>query len=109
MWTIKQSGQFKRALKREAKGPHRQALQSHFVSIVAALANDHPLAEKHRDHALTGDKAHKLAARLRGVRNLDDLYLSLVSEWRDPATDKRTWLAPVQSLLRRLCAAHTCL
>ena len=32
-----------------------------------------------------GDKAHKLAARLRGVRNLDDLYKSLVSEWQDPA------------------------
>jgi asparagine synthase (glutamine-hydrolysing) len=32
-----------------------------------------------------GDKAHKLAARLRGVRDLDDLYLSLVSEWQDPA------------------------
>ncbi len=32
-----------------------------------------------------GDKAHKLAARLKGVRNLDDLYLSLVSEWQDPA------------------------
>ena len=32
-----------------------------------------------------GDKAHNLAARLRGVRNLDDLYLSLVSEWQDPA------------------------
>ena len=32
-----------------------------------------------------GDKAHKLPARLRGVRNLDDLYLSLVSEWQDPA------------------------
>jgi asparagine synthase (glutamine-hydrolysing) len=32
-----------------------------------------------------GDKAHKLAARLSGVRNLDDLYLSLVSEWQDPA------------------------
>lgn len=35
--------------------------------------------------ARAGDKAHKLAARLRGVRNLDDLYLSLVSEWQDPA------------------------
>ena len=32
-----------------------------------------------------GDKAHKLAARLRDVRDLDDLYLSLVSEWQDPA------------------------
>ena len=36
--------------------------------------------------ASAGDKAHKLAARLGGVRNLDDLYLSLVSEWQDPAS-----------------------
>ena len=35
--------------------------------------------------AQAGDKAHKLAARLRGVRDLDDLYLSLVTEWQDPA------------------------
>ena len=35
--------------------------------------------------ANAGDKAHKLAARLRGVRDLDDLYVSLVSEWQDPA------------------------
>ena len=35
--------------------------------------------------ARAGDKAHKLGARLRGVRNLDDLYLSLVSEWQDLA------------------------
>ena len=32
-----------------------------------------------------GEKAHKLAARLSGLENLDDLYLSLVSEWQDPA------------------------
>jgi len=32
-----------------------------------------------------GDRAHKLAVRLGGVHNLDDLYNSLVSEWRDPA------------------------
>ena len=36
--------------------------------------------------ARAGDKAHKLAARLRGVRNMDDLYRSLVSEWQDPAS-----------------------
>jgi asparagine synthase (glutamine-hydrolysing) len=35
--------------------------------------------------ALVGDKAHKLASRLRNVSNLDDLYFSLVSEWNDPA------------------------
>jgi asparagine synthase (glutamine-hydrolysing) len=28
-----------------------------------------------------GDKSHRLAARLRDVRTLDDLYRSLVSEW----------------------------
>ena len=60
MRTIKQSGQFKRDLKREAKGPHRQALQRDFVTIVAALANDQPLPEKYRDHALTGEwKDHR--------------------------------------------------
>lgn len=32
-----------------------------------------------------GHKAHKLAERLRHVRSADDLYRSLVSEWRDPA------------------------
>ena len=60
MRTINQSSQFKRDLKREAKGPHRQALQRDFVTIVSMLANDQPLAEKHRDHALTGDwKDHR--------------------------------------------------
>ncbi|MCP9910752.1 asparagine synthase (glutamine-hydrolyzing) [Cyanobium sp. BA20m-p-22] len=33
-----------------------------------------------------GHKAHKLAERLVHVRTPDDLYRSLVSEWRDPAT-----------------------
>ena len=32
-----------------------------------------------------GDRFHKLAARLGGVQNLDELYNSLVSEWQDPA------------------------
>jgi len=39
-----------------------------------------------RRFVLLGDKAHKLAARLRNVRDLDDLYFSLVSEWNDPAS-----------------------
>jgi asparagine synthase (glutamine-hydrolysing) len=32
-----------------------------------------------------GDKAHKLAARLNDVKNIEELYLSLVTEWQDPA------------------------
>jgi mRNA interferase YafQ len=55
MRTIRQSGQFKRDLKRESKGQHRKALQAEFVSIVATLASDEPLEPRHRDHALTGD------------------------------------------------------
>ena len=60
MRTIKQSGQFKRDLKRESKGQHRQILQSEFVSIIAALAADSPLELRLRDHALSGDwKNHR--------------------------------------------------
>ena len=35
--------------------------------------------------ARAGANAHKLAARLSSVRDMDDLYKSLVSEWQDPA------------------------
>jgi asparagine synthase (glutamine-hydrolysing) len=38
-----------------------------------------------KNFARAGDRAHKLAARLGGVHNLDELYNSLVSEWQDPA------------------------
>ena len=48
-----------------------------------------------RGIARVGDKAHKLAARLRGVQDMDDLYLSLVSEWQDPAQVVRGEGAPV--------------
>ena len=32
-----------------------------------------------------GEKAHKLGARLSKVRNMDDLYASLVTEWPEPS------------------------
>jgi asparagine synthase (glutamine-hydrolysing) len=38
-----------------------------------------------RGIAHAGDKIQKMARVLRNVRKLDDLYLSLVSEWEDPA------------------------
>ncbi len=83
MRTIKQTGQFKRDLKREAKGPHRAALVSDFVSIVEALARDEPLAEKHRDHALTGDwkdhrDCHVKPDLVLIYRKPDDTVLQLV-------------------------------
>ena len=60
MRTIEPTGQFKRDFKREAKGPHSQTLQVDFTDIITALANDLLLADKHRDHALTGEwKDHR--------------------------------------------------
>ena len=60
MRTIEPTGQFKRDFKREAKGAHRQKLQVDFTDIITALANDLPLADKHHDHALTGEwKDHR--------------------------------------------------
>ncbi|MEQ1726200.1 MAG: type II toxin-antitoxin system YafQ family toxin [Sphingopyxis sp.] len=60
MRTIRQSGQFKRDLKRESKGRHCKILQSDFVAIVDSLARDEPLEPHHRDHVLTGDwKDHR--------------------------------------------------
>ncbi|MCI5180295.1 MAG: asparagine synthase (glutamine-hydrolyzing) [Candidatus Electrothrix sp. AW3_4] len=34
--------------------------------------------------ARAGEKMHKLGQRLQGVRNIDDFYLSLLTEWRRP-------------------------
>jgi len=83
MRTIKQSGQFKRDLKREAKGPHRQTLQREFVHLVEALANDQPLAEKYRDHALGGEWQDHRDCHIKPdlvliYRKPDDAVLQLV-------------------------------
>ena len=55
MRTIERTNQFKRDYKREAKGQHRTSLDNAFIEAVKLLANDMPLPEKYRDHALTGD------------------------------------------------------
>ena len=60
MRTIEHTSQFKRDYKRELKGQHRSVLENDFAEILTALADDQSLAEKHRDHALTGDwKDHR--------------------------------------------------
>ncbi len=60
MRVINQTGQFKRDLKREAKGLHRVVLAKEFTHIVKSLALDELLSEKYRDHALSGDwKDHR--------------------------------------------------
>lgn len=65
MRTIRQVTQFKRDLKREAKGLHSFALAREFVTIIETLANDKPLADKFRDHALVGDWKDHLDCHIR--------------------------------------------
>jgi mRNA interferase YafQ len=60
MRTIERTTQFKKDFKREAKGQHRATLAQDLVSILNALAEDQPLAERHRDHALAREwKDHR--------------------------------------------------
>ena len=83
MRTLEQSRQFKRDLKREAKGPYRKALSSDFMAILKVLTNDEPLAEKHCDHALTGNwkdhrNCHVKPDLVLIYRKPDDAVLQLV-------------------------------
>ena len=60
MRTIERTSQFKRDYKREAKGQHRDTLAGEFGAVLAALTEDQPLVEKHRDHGLSGSwKDHR--------------------------------------------------
>jgi len=55
MRTIERTGQFKRDYKRESKGRHMATIDADLLAVLALLANDRPLEDRHRDHALTGD------------------------------------------------------
>jgi mRNA interferase YafQ len=60
MRTIERTPQFKKDYKRESKGQHRGTLAKDFLAILTTLAEDQTLAERHRDHALTGEwKDHR--------------------------------------------------
>ncbi|AJE23515.1 type II toxin-antitoxin system YafQ family toxin [Azotobacter chroococcum] len=60
MRAIKQTSQFKRDLKREAKGQYQATLEDDLMPVLEALAQDHPLDIRHRDHALSGNwKDHR--------------------------------------------------
>ena len=60
---------------RRALGAGLTALPSDTINRLAG-----PLARR-AGIAQPGDKAHKLGRRLRETRSMDDLYVSLVSEW----------------------------
>jgi asparagine synthase (glutamine-hydrolysing) len=53
--------------------------------------------------ALPGDKAHKLGRRLRGVGSMDDLFISLVTEWPDAAGMLVNGVIPPNLLDQREC------
>lgn len=55
MRQIEPTNAFKRDYKRESKGKYKVILESEFANIVQALAKDEPLAERYRDHPLTGE------------------------------------------------------
>lgn len=67
----------------------RQALCSVIQTVPiegwdALSSSVHALRPSSLNLTQAGKKAHKLATSLNGVRNMDDLYKSLVSEWKDP-------------------------
>ncbi len=83
MRTIKQSSQFKRDLKRETKGHYRQVIKDEFLVFIATLAQDLPLAEKYRDHALVGRWKDHRDCHIRPdlvliYRKIDETVLELV-------------------------------
>jgi mRNA interferase YafQ len=83
MRRIERTGTFKRDYKREIKGPHREALHSVFAAVVTALATDQKLADRHRDHALTGNWKDHRDCHVRPdlvliYRKPDDVTLQLV-------------------------------
>jgi len=55
MRAIERTTQFKRDFKREMKGRHRNTLEADLLAVLRALVGDTPLAEKYRDHPLSGD------------------------------------------------------
>jgi len=55
MRRIEPANAFKRDYKRASKGKYKVALENDFADVVQALAEDEPLAERYRDHALTGE------------------------------------------------------
>ncbi len=54
MRAIERTTQFKRDFKREMKGRHRATLEAALTNVIHVLANDAPLADRYRDHSLSG-------------------------------------------------------
>jgi len=55
MRRIERTNAFRRDYKRESRGHRRHELEAALISSIALLAEDRPLPEKNRDHALGGE------------------------------------------------------
>jgi len=55
MRTIERTNVFKHDFKREKSGQHRRDLDMLVFTMISLLAEDKPLPERHRDHALGGE------------------------------------------------------
>ena len=60
MRTIRRTAVFKRDYRREKKGRFAKTLDTDLARVLTDLAEDRPLAPRHRDHVLTGQwKDHR--------------------------------------------------
>ena len=57
MRTIDRSTAFRRDFRRLRTDPHHRNIDRLFLDVVTALASDHPLPAKQRDHPLSGQWA----------------------------------------------------
>ena len=57
MREIERTTRFRRDYKRETRGRHGATLEASFLVVLHALVTDKPLAERYRDHPLSGDWA----------------------------------------------------
>lgn len=55
MREIERTTQFKRDFRRELKGRHAATLEAVLTAALGALITDTPLAERYRDHPLSGE------------------------------------------------------
>lgn len=55
MRRIERTNAFRSDFKREKRGQHRRELDALLIFAVSLLADDKPLPERNRDHALGGD------------------------------------------------------
>lgn len=83
MRKIERTNAFRRDFKREQRGQYRREVEALLVSAVSLLADDKPLPERNRDHALGGEwrdfrECHLKPDLLLIYRKPDEEMLQLV-------------------------------